>query len=100
MLPGDRRVEKFGRLIAQEANVYQNLDHLGESLVAEGAADDCLGFGDGVTLAERSRVTVRVSDKGESRVDEVGLCRAHEVRTSYADDFSILVELGIIAQRK
>ena len=100
LLPGDRGVQEVSRLIAQKANIDYGLDHLRESLVTEGTTDDCLGFGNSVTFTERCRVTVRVCNEGETGINVVGLCGAHQVRASNTDNLSILVELGIVAESK
>lgn len=98
LLPGDGAVEDGVGLVLQEAGVDEDLDHLGEALVAEGTADDGLGLGDLVALAEGSRVTVGVADEGEAGVDEVGLGGGHQVRAVDADDLAILVDLGGVAE--
>ena len=100
-VPGDRRGgEEVARLVGQEADVDQHLDHLREALVAQGAADDGLGFGDLVAFAEGRRVAVGVADEGEARVDEVGLGGGHEVRAGDAVFLAVLVEFGGVAQRE
>jgi hypothetical protein len=62
------------RLLGEETHVYENAHHFGEALVAEGAADDGLGFGHLVALAEGGAVAVGVGDEGVAGVDEVGFC--------------------------
>ena len=99
-LPGDRGVEVVAGIVFQEADVHQTLDHLGEALVAEGTANDGLGFRDLVALAEGGGVTVGVADKGEAGVDEVGFGRGHQVGAGDTVDFAVLVELGGIAEGK
>lgn len=97
-LPGDRRGEEVARLVGQEANVNQGLDHLRETLVAQGATDDGLGLGDLVALTEGGRVTVRVAHESEARVDVVGLSSGHEVGTSNTVLLAIQVELGRVTE--
>ena len=99
-LPGDGGVEVVAGIVFQEADVHQTLDHLGEALVAEGTANDGLGFRDLVALAEGGGVTVGVADKGEAGVDEVGFGRGHQVGAGDTVDFAVLVELGGIAEGK
>lgn len=98
-VPGNwGRGEEVARLVGQEANVNQHLDHLREALVAQGAADNGLGFGDLVAFTEGRRVTVGVGDEGEARVDVVGLGRGHQVRAGHAVLLAVQVELGCVAQ--
>lgn len=97
-LPGGRRGEEVARLVGQEANVDQGLDHLREALVAQGATDDGLGLGDLVALTEGGRVTVRVAHESEARVDVVGLSGGHEVGASNAVLLAIQVELGRVTE--
>lgn len=100
LLPGNGAVEVLAALVGQEADVNQNLDHLGEALVAEGAADDGLGFGDVVALPVGAGVAVGVGDEGEAGVDEVGLGGGHQVGTGDAEFLAVLVELGGVAEGK
>lgn len=97
-LPGGGAVEDGVGLVLQEADVDKDLDHLGETLETEGTADDGLGLGDLVALAEGGRVTVGVADEGEAGVDEVGLGGGHQVGAVDADDLAILVDLGGVAE--
>lgn len=98
LLPGDGGVEEVSALIAQEANVDETLDHLGEALVAQGAADDGLGFRDLVALAEGGGVAVGIAEEGEAWVDEVGLGGGHELGAVDGDGLAVLVELGGVAE--
>lgn len=98
LLPGDGGVEEVSGLVAQEADVDEALDHLGEALVAQGAADDGLGFGDLVALAEGGGVAVGVAQEGEAWVDEVGLGGGHELGAVDRDGLAVLVELGGVAE--
>ena len=98
VLPGDGGVEKVGRLIAQEADVDQHLDHLREALVAESTTDDSLGFRDVVALTIGSRVTVGVRNEGKARVYVVGLGGSHKVGTGDANFLAVLVELGSVTE--
>lgn len=98
VLPGHRRLEIVCGLVAEEAHVDQRLDHLREALVAQGAADQVLGFGDFVALAERGRVAVRVRDEGKAGVDEVWFGRGHEVGAGDAEFLAVFVELGRVAE--
>lgn len=100
LLPGNRGVEVLAALVGQEANVNQNLDHLREALVTEGAADDGLGFGDVVALPVGAGVAVGVGDEGKARVDEVGLGRGHQVGAGDTEFLAVLVELGSVAESK
>lgn len=100
LLPGNGAVEVLATLVGQEADVNQNLDHLGEALVAEGATDDGLGFGDVVALPVGAGVAVRVGDEGEAGVDEVGLGGGHQVGTGDAEFLAVLVEFGGVAEGK
>lgn len=97
-LPGGGAVEDGVGLVLQEADVDEDLDHLGESLETEGTADDGLGLGDLVALAEGGRVTVGVADEGEAGVDEVWLGGGHQIGAVNADDLAVLVDLGGVAQ--
>lgn len=98
LLPGDGGVEEVSALIAQEADVDEALNHLREALVAQSAADDSLGFGDLVVLAEGGGVAVGVAEEGEARVDEVGLGGGHELGAVDRDGLAVLVELGGVAE--
>lgn len=96
--PGGGAVEDGVGLVLQEADVDEDLDHLRETLETEGTADDGLGLGDLVALAEGGRVTVGVADEGEAGVDEVWLSIGHQIGTVNADDLAVLVDLGGVAQ--
>lgn len=98
LLPRDRGLEEVALLVAQEAHVDQDANHLREALVAEGTADDGLRLRNVVALAEGGRVTVGVRDKGETGVDEVGLGSTHQLRAGDAEDLTVLVELGVVAE--
>ena len=100
LLPGSGLVEDGVGLVVQEADVDQDLDHLGEALEAQGTAEEGLGLGDVVALAEGSRVTVGVANEGEAGVDKVGLGSGHQVGAVNADDLSVLVDLGGVAERQ
>lgn len=98
ILPGHGFLQVVGGLVAEEAHVDEGLDHRGEALVAQGSADDGLGLGDAVALAEGGGVAVGVRDEGEARVDEVGFGGGHEVGARDADFLTVLVHLGGVAE--
>lgn len=98
LLPRDGGVEVVLGLVAEETNVHEHLDHLGESLVAQGTTDDGLGLGDLVPLAVGGGVTVGVGDEGVAGVDVVGLGGSHEVGAGNAELLAILVELGVVSE--
>lgn len=100
LLPGDGRVERLAGLVGQEINVHKRLDHLGESLVTESAADEVLGLRDVVALPEGRRVPVGVRNEGKSGVDVVGLGGGHEVGAGHAEFLAVPVELGGVAECK
>lgn len=87
-------------LLVEKAELDESKDELGEALVSESATDDSLGLGDVVPLLEGGRVTVGVSDKGESRVDVEALSSSHELVTGDGELLAILPELGSVAERK
>ena len=76
---------------AEEANVDEDADELGEALVAESSADNGLSFGDVVSLFEWCRISVGICYEGKARVDEVGFCRSHELGARYLLNFPIAV---------
>lgn len=98
LLPGNRRLEEIGGLIAQETDINQDLNHLWESLVPQGTADDCLGFGDIVTFTEWGRVTVWVCNECKTRIDVVRLSSGHEVRAGNANFLALLIKLGGVSE--
>lgn len=51
-----------------------------------------------VILDEWHRVTVRVADKVESRLDVERLGRGHEVLALDLNDAAVLQELGVVAE--
>lgn len=90
--------EEVDRRLVQEADVDEGFDEGRETLVPEGAADDRLGLGDLVELAERSRVAVRVGDERESRVDVVRLRVLHQVLAVDLDELALRVQLGRVEE--
>lgn len=46
LLPGDGLLQKVLLLVAEEAQVDEDLDELWEAGIAKGAANDCLRLGD------------------------------------------------------
>jgi hypothetical protein len=86
------------RSIIQEANIDKSLDKLRESSIPQGSTKNGVGFGDVITLLVGRRVTVRVTDKGESRIDGDGLGRVHEIVARVFDNLPILVELGVVLE--
>src|SRR5690606_18604904 len=85
-------------LIREEANVDENLDKLGETLVPEGATDNSLRLGDVVAFLVWGRVAIGVGNESISRVDEVGLGSLHEFRSVNLDNLAVLVELCTVAE--
>lgn len=66
LLPGDGLVEEALGLLAEEADVDEDVDELGEALVSHGTTDDGLGLGDVVALLVGGRVAVGVGNEGEA----------------------------------
>jgi len=98
IFPGDGSVEVLGRLVGEEAHVDEDFDELGETLVAEGAADDGLRLGDVVALLVWGGVAVGVGNEGVAGVNEVWLGGSHEVLGLNLDDLAVLVVLGCVAE--
>jgi hypothetical protein len=101
LVPGERLgagSEVLERRVVEETKVDEDLDELGETLVTEGTANDSLGFGDVVELAEGSRVAVGVADEGEGGVDVVGLGVLHQVLAIDLNELTLLVELGRVEE--
>lgn len=100
LLPRGGLVENAVRGIVEEANVDEDLDHLGEALVTEGTTNNGLSFRDVVALAEGGGVTVRVSNERETGVDEEGLSGSHQLGAVNADDLAAAVDLGGVTEGK
>lgn len=66
LLPGNGLAEEALGLLAEESNVDEDVDELGEALVSHGTTDDGLGLGDVVALLVGGRVAVGVSNEGEA----------------------------------
>lgn len=85
-------------LLAQETHVDKCLDEFGETLVAESSSDNSVCLRNGVALLVGSRVTVGVGNEGVSRVDEVRLGLAHELRAWDIGDLAVPIVLGRVTE--
>ncbi|KAB8349840.1 hypothetical protein FH972_023853 [Carpinus fangiana] len=68
--PGQRRRAGLQVVLVglvEEAELHERADELGEAAVAQGAAHEVAGLGDGVALAVGRAVAVRVADEVEAR---------------------------------
>ena len=86
--------------LVQEAKLDQAGNELREAGITQGATDDGLSLRDLVLLPEPSRVSVRVRNEGEGRVDVVRLCVVHQVLAVDLNQLAVLVQLGAIEQGK
>lgn len=79
LCPREVRRQPFLLRSIKETQVNQSFDEFGESLVAQGAANDGLRLRNVVELAEWNRVAVGVGHEGERRGDKVRLGVLHEI---------------------
>lgn len=98
LLPGDGGLEEIVLGLAEETNVDEHFNHLRESLVTKGTADNSLCFGDVVSLTVRGGVTVGVSNECVTGVDEVRLSFPHKLGSVNTEFGAVLVEFCGVAE--
>lgn len=92
------RLQEVLLFIAEETQVHQCANELGEPLVAESSTDNGVSIEEVVACLVWSRVAVGVGDECVTWVDEVWLGGSHKLWARHIDDVPVLVELGCVAK--
>ena len=81
-------------LSIQESKFDQSLDESRETLISQSPSNNRFRLRDLILLSKRRRISIGVSDEGESGSDEVGLSVSHEILTVNFDESTFFVETG------
>eukprot|EP00050_Salpingoeca_kvevrii_P013772 m.31008 g.31008 ORF g.31008 m.31008 type:complete len:306 (-) comp5291_c0_seq1:1957-2874(-) len=99
VVPGHLRVTRFevvALLEGKEAEVLEALHDVAEALVAEGTAQNGVGFWNAVNVSVDHRVAVRVALEAKARVELDVACVLEELAALNLLEFTALLELGSV----